>query len=67
MNLEASAWIQNNYETLVKEYNNKWIGASADGYAGSGESFDFVLREVQERKLPLSKVVFIFLTEEVIQ
>lgn len=67
MNLEASVWIENNYEWLVKEFNNKWIGASSEGYIGSGESFDFVLREVQERKFPLSEVVFIFLTEEAIQ
>lgn len=67
MNLEASTWIENNYEWLVKEFNNKWIGASSEGYIGSGESFDFVLRDVQERDFPLSKVVFVFLTEEAIQ
>ena len=67
MNREASAWIEENYEWLVKEFNNKWLGASAKGYAGSGESFDVALRNIQAQDFALSDVVFIYLTQDTIQ
>jgi len=67
MNIEASKWIENNYKWLVKEFNNKWVGASAEGYLSSGESFEFALRDIQKQNISLSDVVFIYLTEEAIQ
>jgi hypothetical protein len=67
MNIEASTWIEENYKWLVREFNNKWVGASAKGHMGSGESFEIALGEIQKRKLPLSEVVFIYVTDEPIQ
>lgn len=67
MNIEASLWVKNNFESLVREYSNKWVGASSEGYVSSGDTFDLALRDIEERQIPLSEIVFIYLTEEAIQ
>lgn len=67
MNIEASAWIESNYEWLVQEFNNKWLGASSDGYVVVGETFDLALQETLKREVHLSDIVFIYLTTEIIQ
>ncbi|MEX2567485.1 MAG: hypothetical protein WD431_16185 [Cyclobacteriaceae bacterium] len=67
MNEDASTWIDNNYEGLVKEFNNKWVGATAEGVKGSGQSFDVALEDIKSQEIPVSEVVFIYLTNEVIQ
>jgi len=67
MNIEASVWIENNYEWLVQKFNNKWLGASSDGFVVAGESFDLALEETLRREVNLSDIVFIYLTTEIIQ
>lgn len=63
----ASDWLERNWEWLIKEYNNRWIGASSEGVVGAGESFDLALVGIRQREIALSEVVFVFLTEEAIQ
>ncbi len=67
MNIKASSWVKDNFEWLVKEYGNKWVGASSEGYVSSGDTFDLALRDIEEKQMPLSEIVFIYLTEEAIQ
>ncbi len=67
MNIKASSWVKDNFEWLVKEYGNKWVGASSEGYVSSGDTFDLALRDIEEKQIPLSEIVFIYLTEEAIQ
>ena len=63
----ASEWIDENWNWLVTEFRNQWIGATAKVETGAGMTFDITLKIFQEREIPLSDVVFVFLTDEAIQ
>jgi len=67
MNKMARDWLERNWESLIKEYNNQWIGASSNGYVGAGKTFDLALADIQAREISLSDVVFVYLTDEAIQ
>lgn len=66
MNKVESDWLENNWEWLLREFNNKWIGVS-DGYVAAGETFDLALENIQARGVSLSDAVFVFLTDDPIQ
>jgi hypothetical protein len=67
MNKMASDWLDNNWQWLIKEYNNKWVSASPEGLVGFGITFDIALENTQARNISLSDVVFVYLTDDPIQ
>lgn len=67
MNIEASVWLEKNYERLVQEFNNQWIGVSSEKCVSSGKTFDLVVQNVKEQETALSKITFVYLTKEAVQ
>jgi len=59
---ESVAFIDNNRESLVKEYDEQWVAVHETKVVAHGKKYEEVEREIQQKGLPIEEVVIKFLT-----